>query len=81
MESIRILQDTYEKLYAITPPLGDLMENELAKLSPKFWKDDYVLPLFQKKGLLKDEWSHLYEIDSYYLLELHKNHSAIIFSF
>ena len=70
MESIRILQDTYEKLYAITPPLGDLIEEALRALSPQFWRDDYVTPIFQKKGFLKDDWTHLYEIDSYYLLEI-----------
>ncbi|MCH5293204.1 MAG: hypothetical protein J1E07_05695 [Treponema sp.] len=70
MESIRILQDTYEKLYAITPPLGDLIEKELRALSPQFWRDDYVTRIFQKKGFLKDDWAHLYEIDSYYLLEI-----------
>ena len=70
MESIRILQDTYEKLYAITPSLGDLIEDALRGRSPQFWRDDYVMPVFQKKGLLKDDWNHLYEIDSYYLLEI-----------
>lgn len=70
MESIRILQDTYEKLYAITAPLGDVIEKEMRSLSPQFWKDDYVVPFFQKKGFLNDRWEHLYEIDSYYLLEL-----------
>ena len=70
MESIRILQDTYEKLYAITPPLGDLIEDALRALSSRFWRDNYVIPFFQKKGFLKDDWNHLYEIDSYYLLEI-----------
>lgn len=72
MESIRILQDTYEKLYAITPPLADFLEIELKKLS-NYWKDDYVTPMLQKKGVFK-EWNHLYEIDSYYLLEILRNY-------
>lgn len=29
MESIRILQDTYEKLYAITAPLGDVLDLDI----------------------------------------------------
>ena len=70
MESILILQDTYEKLYAITPPLGDLIEDALRARSPQFWRDDYVTSIFQKKGFLKDDWTYLYEIDSYHLLEI-----------
>ncbi len=70
MESIRILQDTYEKIYAITPKLGELLENEFQKLYEKNWREDYVDSFLQKKGVLNDDWNHLYEIDSYYLLEL-----------
>lgn len=68
MESIRILQDTYEKLYALSTPLADLMESEFKKLS-QYWKNDYVDSVLQQKGLFK-EWNHLYEIDMYYLLEI-----------
>ena len=49
MESIRILQDTYEKLYAITPPLGDLIEDALRARSPQFWRDDYVTPILHRR--------------------------------
>lgn len=70
MESIRILQDTYEKLYAITPKLGDLLETEFSQLNQVDWRDYYVDSFLQKKKVFKKEWNHLYEIDSYYLLEL-----------
>ena len=53
MESIRILQDTYEKLYAITPPLGDLIEEALRVLSPQFWRDDYVTPIFYRRAAFR----------------------------
>ncbi|MBB5225923.1 hypothetical protein DYE50_11355 [Treponema ruminis] len=72
MESIRILQDTYEKLYAITPKLGNLLETEFSQLNQVDWRDYYVDSFLQKKKVFKKEWNHLYEIDSYYLLELLK---------
>ena len=70
MESIRILQDTYEKLYAITPEIGDKLESEFEALSNLDWRDYYVDSLLQEKRVFDKEWTHLYEIDSYYLLEI-----------
>ncbi len=70
MESIRILQNTYENLYALTRPLGNFLEEELKNISPKYWRDDYVTSLLQRKGVADKEWERLYEIDTYYLLEL-----------
>ena len=68
MESIRILQDTYEKLYAITPEIGNKLESEFKALSND-WRSYYVDSLLRKKGVYK-KWTHLYEIDSYYLLKI-----------
>ena len=70
MESIRILQDTYEKLYAITPLLGDLLEEEFERLSNLDWRDYYVDSFLQLKKVYNKDWKKLREIDSYYLLEL-----------
>ncbi|MCR5046145.1 MAG: hypothetical protein K6A42_06180 [Treponema sp.] len=70
MESIRILQNTYENLYAITRPLGNFLEEELKNISPKYWRDDYITPLLQMKRVDEKKWEKLYEIDIYYLLEL-----------
>ena len=72
MESIIILQDTYEKLYAITPLLGDLLENEFSQLSNLDWRDYYIDSFLQRKKVFNKEWTHLKEIDSYYLLEVLK---------
>lgn len=70
MESIRILQDTYEKLYAMTPLLGDLLETEFSNFSNLDWKDYYVDSFLQRKKVFNKEWKKLREIDCYYLLEL-----------
>ena len=69
MESIRILQDTYEKLYAITPPLRKLIEKELSALSPN-WIEEYIVPFFKAKKKFYNKYTLLNEIDSYYLLEI-----------
>ena len=39
MESIRILQDTYEKLYAITPEIGNKLESGFEALSNLDWRE------------------------------------------
>lgn len=70
MESIRILQDTYEKLYALTPVIGDKLEEEFESLTNFDWRDYYVDSVLQEKKCFGKEWTHLYELDSYYLLEI-----------
>ena len=74
METIRILQDTYEKLYALAPVIGDKLEEEFKLLSNLDWKDFYVDSVLQEKGCFSKEWTHLYELDSYYLLEIMRKH-------
>ncbi len=69
MEPIRILQDTYEKLYAITPALAKFLESEFENLSPLQWQENYVEPFLQKSKFFGD-WKKLSDIDCYYLLEL-----------
>lgn len=69
MESIRILQNTYEMLYAITPVLGNFMEQEFDNLDPFSWQDKYVNSFLQKKKK-RIKWEHLKEIDLYYLLAI-----------
>lgn len=71
METIRILQDTYEKLYVITPLLAELLENEMPKTSLQ-WKQKCDSILRQKKNFHK-QWSYFYELDTYYLLKLLKS--------
>lgn len=69
METIRILQDTYEKLYVITPLLAELLEKEMPKTSSQ-WKQkcDSIL----EKERCSKQWSYFCELDSYYLLKLLK---------
>ena len=69
MESIRILQNTYEMLYAITPILGNLMELEFDNFEPFNWQDKYVNSFLHKKKK-QIKWTHLKEIDLYYLLAI-----------
>ncbi|MBD5426267.1 MAG: hypothetical protein HDR38_01760 [Treponema sp.] len=82
MESIRMLQDTYERLYAITSALGDFLETEFERVSPLQWRENYVAPFLQSKKKFDaaddKNWRHLHEIDSYYLLELLKKYWDIL---
>lgn len=71
METIRILQDTYEKLYVITPLLAELLESEMPKTSPH-WKQDCDRILGQE-DFCKKQWSYFHELDSFYLLKLLKS--------
>lgn len=70
MESIRILQDTYEKLYAITTPIMDLMETKLTKVPSWKQKCDAILNKHTEDKI--KEWSYFCELDLYYLLVLLK---------
>lgn len=69
METIRILQDTYEKLYVITPLLAELLEKEMSKTSSR-WRQECDSILGQE-GFSK-QWSYFHELDIYYLLKLLK---------
>ena len=71
METIRLLQDTYEKLYVITPLLAELLEKEMPKTSQQ-WKQKCDSILRQDKKFRK-QWSYFYELDTYYLLKLLKS--------
>lgn len=71
METIRILQDTYEKLYVITPLLAELLESEMPKTSPQ-WKQECDGILGQDDSC-KKQWSYFHELDSFYLLKLLKS--------
>lgn len=68
MESIRILQDTYEKLYLLTEPIYNLMEKEFPKIKNWKTKCDKILNA-HTNGKIK-EWSYFFELDLYYLLVL-----------
>ena len=68
MESIRILQDTYEMLYAITPAVSELLEAEMPKISNWNTKCKSVLNK-HTKGQIKN-WSYFFELDLYYQLVL-----------
>lgn len=74
MESIRILQDTYEKLYVLTAPISNLMQDVFPK-----WKGDtgwkpYCDKLLDNVSFWKRrEWSNFCELDLYLLLHILKN--------
>ena len=66
METIRILQDTYEKLYAITPALAKLVEKTIPRLPE--WEKHFKTYLTNRK-VRKPKWDNFWERDSYYLLQ------------
>lgn len=68
MESIRILQDTYENLYALTAPIAALLEKEMKKISG--WKTECDAILSVKTTKPKTRWTHFNELDLYYLLKI-----------
>lgn len=68
MESIRILQDTYENLYALTFPIADLLEKEMPKISG--WKVECDVILSDNGKKQKRTWTHFRELDLYYLLKI-----------
>lgn len=65
MESIRILQDTYEKLYALSAPIVDFLETNLPRIS-NTWKRECVDEILEMKVLDRK----LTEFDIYYLLKI-----------
>ena len=69
METIRILQDTYEKIYAITPALAEFLESEFKNLSPLQWRENYVDPFLEKNRNYKP-WKKLFDFDCITLLDL-----------
>ncbi len=69
MESIRILQDTYEKLYVLTRYLAKFMDEEIQKIEG--WKEhcDKILSGSESWKKWKGRnWTNFYELDLYYLL-------------
>ena len=69
MESVRILQDTYEKLYVLTRYLAKLMDEEIQKIDG--WKahcDSILAKSESWKHREKTSWDNFYELDLYYLL-------------
>ena len=69
MESVRILQDTYEKLFVLTRYLAKLMDEEIQKIGG--WKEhcDSILNASKSwQRRKKKEWDNFYELDLYYLL-------------
>ena len=73
MESVRILQDTYEKLFVLTAPLAELMQDVFPE-----WKGENEWKLYCNKILVQcsswnhREWSNFCELDLYLLLHILK---------
>ena len=73
MESIYILQKTYENLYVLTKPIAEFLEKNLPCVAPNNWKFyciDEVLKTETKNGTEKFVDKNLYELDVYYLLKV-----------
>ena len=72
MESIYILQSTYEKLYALSSPVADFLEKNLPCVSSnwKYYCIDEVLKTETKDGKERFVDKNLHELDVYYLLKV-----------
>lgn len=72
MESIRILQNTYERLFVLAKPVAIFLENNLPLISSQ-WKYeciDEVLKTEYKDGTVNYLNRNLKELDIYYLLKV-----------
>ncbi len=72
MESIRILQNTYERLFVLAKPVANFLENNLPLISSQ-WKYeciDDVLKTEHKDGTVIYLNRNLQELDIYYLLKV-----------
>ena len=72
MESIRILQNTYERLFVLAKPVAIFLENNLPLISSQ-WKYeciDEVLKTEHKDGSVNYLNRNLQELDIYYLLKV-----------
>ncbi|MGL4987205.1 MAG: hypothetical protein ACRC5H_08745 [Treponemataceae bacterium] len=68
MESIRILQDTYEKLYVLSAPVVKFLEDHLPAISPQ-WKTVCVDDVIESDCKRQNE-KNLFDLDIYYLLKI-----------
>lgn len=71
MESIRMLQDTFEWLYVLAEPLADFLADELSMLSPNNWRSEYVArALKNRDGFTFGDSDNLSDLDVYYLIKI-----------
>jgi len=74
MESIRILQDTYEKLYVLTPYISSMMQEVFPKWKGNDdWKSYCDSILDSLPSWHKREWTNFCELDLYLLLQILKS--------
>lgn len=72
MESIRILQDIFERLYAVAIPMRDFLENELPHVSKNWWYDCVESSLSHDSNYLYTDSSkdNLDDVDIYFLTKI-----------
>ena len=73
MESIYILQKTYENLYVLTKPIAEFLEKNLPCVNPNNWRYyciDDVLKTESKDGKEHFVDKNMSELDIYYLLKV-----------
>lgn len=71
METIRVLQKTYENLYVLSTPIVLFLEAHLPVLSPN-WKNEFVDKVIDeiKEGRNTENRVNLYDLDVYYLIKI-----------
>lgn len=72
MESIRILQDIFERLYAVAIPMRDFLEDELPHVSKNWWYDCVESSLSHDSNYLYTDSSkdNLDDVDIYFLTKI-----------
>lgn len=71
MESIRILQDTYELLYALSFPMGKYLDTHMPKLNPN-WFDNFLAG--EKKQKQFEGKNCASDLDIYFQAKIFKNY-------
>ena len=72
MESIRILQDSYELLYALSFPMGKYLDSHMTKLNPN-WFQEMFLAKENTQSQFKGK-SCASDLDIYFQAKLFKNY-------
>ncbi len=68
METIRVLQKTYENLYVLSTPIVEFLENHLPVISTN-WKKEYIDDVIEEITK-KPNKVNLYDLDIYYLISI-----------
>lgn len=72
MESIRILQDTYELLYALSFPMGQYLDSHMKKINENWFQEMFIAHEETKKQFDKKKCAS--DLDIYFQAKIFKNY-------